>query len=453
MFSAYFKKIIPRPIRNFRHFFYAWYGAIKYRHPSEEMLVIGVTGTTGKSSIIYFLRQVLESAGFKVGSLSTVDFYVAGEAKMNDQKMTMLGKMQTQMYLREMADKGCQIAIIETTSEGYLQYRHQFINYDIIILTDLYPEHMEAHGGFENYKRAKLNIFKYVSQCKNKKIERLKDFKIGDLLKTAIVNGNNQYAGEFLQFVFEKKIVFGREDKKNFVADLKTQINTDIVSSKHIVDEKGLHFFVGGTDFDAALYGEYNIINLLAVISVARSLDISWSIIQKSINNIKPAPGRIEFISEAERFGFMVVVDYAFEPNALVGLYQVVDLLHPKHIIHVCGSTGGGRDKSRRGSIGELVGKKADIVIVTNEDQYNEDPMEIIRQVSLGAQSVGKVLGKDLFEILDRREAINRAVTLAQKGDIVLITGKGCEQAMCISNNTKIPWDDRQVAREALKLL
>src|SRR3989339_1713102 len=123
MFFTSLKKFIPRPVRNFRHFFYAWYGAVKYHYPSEEMLVIGVTGTTGKSSIIYFLRQVLEDAGFKVGSLSTVDFYVAGETKMNDQKMTMLGKMQIQMYLREMADKGCQIAIVETTSEGYLQLR------------------------------------------------------------------------------------------------------------------------------------------------------------------------------------------------------------------------------------------------------------------------------------------------------------------------------------------
>ena len=118
------KQIIPERIKKLYHLFYAWYGAVKYHHPSEEMLVVGVTGTTGKSSVIHFLRQVLEAGGYKVGSLSTIDFYVAGETKMNDRKMTMLGKMRIQKYLREMADAGCDIAILETTSDGYLQYRH-----------------------------------------------------------------------------------------------------------------------------------------------------------------------------------------------------------------------------------------------------------------------------------------------------------------------------------------
>jgi UDP-N-acetylmuramoyl-L-alanyl-D-glutamate--2,6-diaminopimelate ligase len=182
-------------------------------------------------------------------------------------------------------------------------------------------------------------------------------------------------------------------------------------------------------------------------------LDISWSIIQKAVREIKPAPGRIEFIKESEKLGFKVVVDYAFEPNALAGLYKATSTLSPQKIIHVCGSTGGGRDKSRREPIGRLIGEKADVVIVTNEDPYDEDPVEIIKQVSLGAQKVGKILGVNLFEILDRKEAIKRAVTLAQKGDIVLITGKGSEQAMCVKNGERVPWDDRKIASEVLQTL
>ncbi len=423
------KKILPNCVFRIIHLFYAWFGAVKYNYPSEKMLVIGVTGTTGKSSVIHFLRQVLEAGGHKVGSLSTVDFYVAGETKMNDQKMTMLGKMQIQKYLRQMADAGCDIAILETTSEGYLQSRHKFINYDTIILTDLYPEHLERHGGFENYKAAKLGIFEYVAS------QRSKDWKIKRLPKTAIVNGDNKYASEFLKFDFGKKILFSKND-----------------ASKCIVDEKGLHFFVGGVDFDAPLYGEYNIVNLLIVIAVARGLDISWSVIQKAIANIKSAPGRIEFIKEAEELGFKVIVDYAFEPKALEGLYQVVDLLKPSHVIHVCGSTGGGRDRGRRAVIGKLVSEKADIVIVTNEDQYDEDPMEIIKQVSAGAQTVGKVLNKNLFEILDRREAIAKALGMAKKGDLVLVTGKGSEQAMAVGDKL-VPWDDREIVKEILQKL
>jgi len=428
------------------------------------MLVIGVTGTTGKSSVIHFLRQVLEFAGYKVGSLSTVDFYVAGETKINDKKMTMLGKMQIQKYLREMTDAGCDIAIVETTSEGYLQYRHRFINYDMIILTDLYPEHIEAHGGFENYKAAKLGIFKYIANSKlktqNSKLTT-KNLKLDG--KTCVVNGNNRYAEEFLKFDFDSKIVFGREDSQQLTTypDARYGIPTlhrdnlqltTFLASKCVVDEKGLHFFVGGTDFDTPLFGEYNIMNLLAVISVARSLDISWSVIQKAVANIKSAPGRIEFISESEKLGFKIIVDYAFEPKALGGLYQVVDLLKPHKIIHVCGSTGGGRDKSRRPLIGKLVGEKADVVIITNEDPYDEDPVEIIKQVSAGAQSAGKKLGENLFEILDRREAIEKAVSMAQKGDLVLVTGKGSEQAMVVKGKL-LKCDDRDVVREVIEKL
>ena len=445
-------KILPKKLLNLRHLFYAWYGAAKYHYPSEEMLVIGVTGTTGKSSVIHFLRQVLEAGGFKVGSLSTVDFYVAGETKMNDQKMTMLGKMQIQKYLRQMADAGCNIAILETTSEGYLQSRHRFINYDTIILTDLYPEHLERHGGFENYKAAKLNIFAYVAGCRKKLVTRIRGFHadVADnadcVSKTAIVNGDNKYAGEFLKFDFDKKIVFG--------------VNTDaqpspisyLLSQKQSADSLGLHFFLNDTQFNAPLFGEYNIMNLLAVIAVARELDMSWSVIQKAIANIRPAPGRIEFIKEAEERGFKVIVDYAFEPKALEGLYKVVGLLKPARVIHVCGSTGGGRDKSRRAPIGEFVGKKADFVIVTNEDPYDEDPMEIIKEVSVGALAAGKILDKNLFEILDRREAIAKALGMAKTGDLVLVTGKGSEQAMCVGDKL-LPWDDRDVVRKSIVLL
>ncbi len=443
-------KILPKKLLNLRHLFYAWYGVAKYHYPSEEMLVIGVTGTTGKSSVIHFLRQVLEAGGYKVGSLSTVDFYVAGETKMNDQKMTMLGKMQIQKYLREMADAGSDIAILETTSEDYLQSRHRFINYDTIILTDLYPEHLDRHGGFENYKKAKLGIFEYVAS------QRSKDWKIKRLPKTAIVNGDNRYVGEFLQYNFDKKILFGKNTDTQIATSAQITDHRSLVTNyfafKCIVNQTGLHFCINDTQFDAPLYGEYNIMNLLAVIAVARELDISWSVIQKAITNINPAPGRIEFIKEAEERGFKVIVDYAFEPKALAGLYKVVELLKPARVIHLCGSTGGGRDKSRRGPIGELVGKKADFVIVTNEDPYDEDPMEIIRQVSAGAQSVGKILDKNLFEILDRREAIAKAIGMAKKDDLVLVTGKGSEQAIVVGDKL-VPWDDREIVKEILRKL
>ena len=435
------KKLIPKKILNLRHLFWAWYGAFKFDYPSEEMLVIGVTGTTGKSSTIHFLRQMLENQGYRVGSLSTVDFYIAGEEKLNDQKMTMLGKMKIQEYLREMVKSKCDIAIVETTSEGYLQHRHRFINYDMMILTGLYPEHIESHGGFENYKAAKLGIFQYVEKGKRKKEKG----------KTAIVNGNCKYAEEFLQFNFDKKIVFGRQDEKIFLTK-KLSATCNLLSVNDIkATTKGLEFVIGQRRFQPKLYGEYNVMNILAGISVLRALDISWSEIEASVNKIKSAPGRLEFIDKAKEKGFQVIVDYAFEPVALNALYDVVDIIKPNRVIHVCGSTGGGRDKGRRKPIGKLVGKKSDIFIVTDEDPYDEDPMEIIKQVSVGAQEVGKKIDVDLFEILDRSEAIKKALLMAREGDLVLITGKGSEQAMCVAGGKMVFWDDREVVRSFLK--
>ena len=200
------KKLIPRRLVRLYHFFYAWYGAFKYNHPSEELLVIGITGTSGKSSTAYFLRQILEKAGFKVGVLSTIEFCVAGDCKLNDKKMTMLGRTEIQSYIRKMVDKKCDIAIIETTSEGYLQHRHRFINYDMIVLTNLYPEHIDSHGSFENYKAAKLGIFRYVAGCKSKKdvggYPDNPDLRING--KVAIVNHGSKYKDEFLKYDFEK---------------------------------------------------------------------------------------------------------------------------------------------------------------------------------------------------------------------------------------------------------
>ncbi len=417
------KKLIPKKLRNSLHFFYAWYGAFKYKYPSKEMLVIGITGTTGKSSVIHFLRQVLESADYKVGSLSTVDFYVAGEEKLNDQKMTMLGRTKIQKYLREMVDKKCDIAIVETTSEGRLQYRHRFINYDIMALTNLYPEHIESHGSFENYKKAKLDIFKYVSKCKRKNNGKI-----------AIVNGESEYADEFLQYNFEQKIKFHTPQ------------------NSYNVSKEGLNFEYEGYKFSAPLFGEHNIENLITVINIVRTMDMPWQDIQNTIVKLQPPPGRIEFISEAEKLGFQVIVDYAFEPKAIKALYGVVELLKPKRVIHVFGSTGGGRDKERRFSVGEFVGKNADICIVTDEDPYDDDPMEIINDVADAVEKTGKVLDKDLYKILDRGDAIKKSVEIAKEGDLILVTGKGSEQKMCLAGGKMVEWDDREKVRNALEI-
>lgn len=422
-----FKKIIPKKIKNLYHLFWAFLGFMFYRNPSKKILTIGITGTSGKSSTIHFLRSALGSAGLKVGSLSTVDFYIAGKKQENDKKMTMLGKMQIQKYLRKMLKNKCDVVIIEVSSEGVVQNRHKFINFDIVVLTNLYPEHIESHGSFENYKNAKKKFFADVSKLKRKKIDN------NLVTKTAIVNSNQKYFEEFLDFNFENKITFNSSN---------LEFN---------ISQKGLNFSYNNNFYNPKLFGGYNVSNLLGVIKILEILNIDKEKINQAINNLSPVPGRIEFISEAEKKSIKVIVDYAFEPVALSELYKVVDILDKKRIIHVFGSTGGGRDKSRREKIGLLAGSKADICILTDEDPYDEDPVDILEEVEKGVKKAGKIINKDYFLILDRKEAIQKALDIAQKDDVVLITGKGSEKTMCVANGKMILHDDREEVRKYFK--
>lgn len=436
--------LVPKKIRNLRHLWLAWYGAVKFGHPSRELLVIGVTGTSGKSTTVFLLRQLLESAGFRVGSLSTIDFYIAGENKLNDQKMTMLGRYATQHYLREMVAKKCDVAIVETTSEGQLQYRNRYIAYDMMVLTNLYPEHIEAHGGFENYKQAKLNIFRRAFSYNPRKTGSKK------IAKTFVVNGDIEQTLEFLNTGKAELYAFGKAmwRTKNVVPEAHQFWLTESHTDKH-----GITGVINNYIVQAPMFGLHNIMNIAAAVTVARALGIDWNVIQAGVKKFHNAPGRTEFISEAEAHGFKVIVDYAFEPKAMSALYEVVDLLKPKRVIHVFGSTGGGRDVSRRFSVGELVGNRADICIITDEDPYDDDPHAIMNDVAKAVRQTGKTDDEDLLIVPDRREAIAKALQLAQAGDLVLITGKGSEQAMVVAGGRKIPWDDRHVVRTELTKL
>lgn len=398
------KSFVPKKLRNAYHLLLAYAGAIRYGFPSKGLHVIGVTGTSGKSSTIFFLRQIVERAGLRVGSLSTIDVSIAGRTALNDKKMTMLGHAQIQQYLREMANAGCNVAIIEMTSEGAVQHRHRGINADIMVLTNLYPEHIESHGSFEKYQEAKISLFRYAASQHRKPGKP----------KIAIVPRDFSNTAVFLGFPFDEKILFDADG---------------VVAPPH--------------------FGAHQANNIAAASAIARAMGISEEKIADAVAHLEPPPGRVEYIQEAESHGFRVIVDYAFEPVAVAALYETVAELHPKRIIHVFGSTGGGRDVARRQTVGSFVGAHADIAIVTNEDPYDDDPLAIIEDVARAVEETGKVEGVSLFRILDRKEAICKAVRMARSGDVVLVTGKGSEQGMAVHGILR-PWDDRRVVRECL---
>jgi len=219
---------------------------------------------------------------------------------------------------------------------------------------------------------------------------------------------------------------------------------------------------VNETEIKLNLLGEYNAANAMNAVCLGLSLGLSLEKIGRGLEKVKAIPGRMEIITPSsisplsevrEGANFTVAVDYAFEPEALKKIYETILKFDYNKIIHVLGSAGGGRDVARRPKLGVLAGEKADLVIVTNEDPYDDDPKLIIDQVARGAQNAGKILNNNLFKVEDRREAIRKALSLAEENDLVLITGKGSEQAICAAGGLKIPWDDRTVVREEIEQL
>ncbi len=429
--------MVPKTALNYYHKAMAITANFVYGRPSEKMIVIGVTGTNGKSSTVSLIANILEEAGHKVGAASTVLFKVAQKEWLNDKKMTMLGRFQLQKLLKQMVDAGCAYAVVETSSQGIEQFRHLGIHYDVCVFTNLTPEHIEAHGGFDNYKKAKLKLFKHLEKLPTKVLAGQK------ISKTIIANGDDQYAKEFLDFKVDDKISLGIDQ----VADLRAE-DIDF-------HQAGISFKVGEADFDLKLFGKFNIYNSLAAIAVAKTQDVSLDICRNALSKVTGVPGRMEFVDAGQPF--KVLVDYAPEPEGMRQLFKAIKghglVSEPGKIIHVFGSCGGGRDLARRPILGELSAQNAQIHIITNEDPYDDNPQQIIDQVADGAIKAGKRENQEVFKIIDRREAIRKALGTAQAGDLVVLTGKGAEQAICVADGQKEPWDEREVAKEELAKL
>ncbi|MDD2257615.1 UDP-N-acetylmuramyl-tripeptide synthetase [Candidatus Falkowbacteria bacterium] len=466
----FLKKLIPKKIFKIvqpaYHYLMAPLAAFWYRYPSRNLIVIGVTGTTGKTSTVYLVAKALESAGYNVGYTSTAMFDDGKREWLNDKKMTMPGRFFVQKMLRRMVKNRCQYAIVETTSEGIVQFRHKFINYDILIFTGLYPEHIESHGGFEKYKEAKGRLFETLKKSRPKYVDdhkgvvhptsALKKLDYTRVKKTIIVNGNDEHAPYFLNFWSEEQFIYSSQDSLD--TDLFSGLDSRILHGSQFfqykeVEEKpeGVSFLVADQKINLKLLGAFNVENALNAALTAFSQGVLWPEIKKGLEGVTCLSGKLEKIDLGQ--DFTIIVDYSFEPRALQKMYSTIKVIPHQKIIHVLGSCGGGRDKDRRPILGRLAGDNADYVIITNEDPYDEDPRVIIEEVAAGAEATGKERSKDLFLVDDRRQAIKKALSLADKDDLVLITGKGAEQYICLADGKKVPWDDRRIVREEFNAL
>jgi len=420
------KKIIPSPILSFYHFFLAFLGALIYGFPSKKLTVIGVTGTEGKSTTVFLITKILEKAGLKVSSSSSISFKIGDKEETNKLKMTMPGRLKLQRFLRRAIKSGCQYAVLEVTSEGIAQYRHKFIDFDIVVFTNLFPEHIERHGGFEQYRKAKGQLFK-----ENKKIH--------------ILNLDDDNAGYFLEFKAKEKWVYTindfsqKEKKENLRQGFK------VVAAKNIKSqENGISFNVGNLRFNLLLAGRFNVYNALAAISTAESIGIDLKVCKKALEEVKYIPGRMEVVVSKP---FRIIVDYAHTPDSLKKVYKSITETKStgSSLICVLGSCGGGRDKWKRPELGKIAARYCNKIILANEDPYDEEPEQILSMIKSGIFN-SNFPSRNFYEILDRRRAIRKAISLAKDKDVVIITGKGSEPWMCMANGKKLSWDDRKIA-------
>lgn len=440
MLKNLLKKILPKKLFGIYHWLLAWLGALIYRFPSNKMIVVAVTGTNGKSTTVNLIAQALGASGDKVALSSTSNFKIADKQWLNNKKMTMLGRFGLQKFLRQAVSASCKYAVVEVSSEGIKQFRHLGINYDYAVFTNLTPEHIESHGSFENYRVAKQVLFSRISKLKHKKIAGRK------IAKQIIVNLDDQHVNHFVKFKADKVWGYGieGEEKNN-----KASVENKLVANEIKADSDKTIFETLGQTFSLKMLGRFNIYNALPAIIISQEEGIELDKVREELERFNGVAGRMEFIREGQ--DFKILVDYAPEPASLEKMYQAIGNIDYNRIIHVLGSCGGGRDKARRPVLGRLAGKKADIVIVTNEDPYDDDPQVIVDQVAQGALEAKKELGTSLFKILDRRQAIGMALEIAQPQDLVIITGKGSEQYIMGANGSKIEWDDRRVVKELLE--
>lgn len=432
--KKFLKKLLPEKLILMWHYFMAICATLYYGFPSKKMIVIGVTGTKGKTSTINFIWSCLMAGGHKTGIISTANIRIGEKEFLNKYHMTMPGCFTIQELMTQMVKNGCKFCIVETTSEGIKQYRHIGVYYDIAIFTNLSPEHLEAHGGsFERYKQTKAKMFAALSS--HKKIIAGKEIK-----KIIITNKDNKYVDYFLNFKADKKITFAINSKADYVANNIQETNT------------GVSFEVAKVVFRIGILGKFNIYNALPAIIICHIFGISDRLIAEGLAKLQIIPGRMEKIDEKQNF--TVLVDYAHEKESITNILQTANNMkkaEAKTII-LLGAEGGGRDKAKRPIMGELAAKMADYVIVSNVDPYEDEPKQILEDIAVSSEKFGKIRNQNLFVVEDRRLGIKKALSLAKTNDIVLITGKGAEQSIVIGGK-RSSWDDRRVVKEELKNL
>lgn len=400
---------VIRQSKNLYHLLKAVVANAWYRFPSRKLMVIGVTGTDGKTTTSHLIYHILQTAGKKVSLISSVYAKIGGKEYDTGLHTTTPDAFQVQKLIADAVSHGDEYLVLEVTSHALDQNRVFGIHFTAGVLTNITREHLDYHKTYDQYLQAKAKLFlnaeKIIINADDNSFPVLSDYL-------------NSFKKSFYTYGFSKKA--------DFQKDIGKEIGTSLP--------------------------KFNSYNFLAAYSVVTLLNIPEKIIIGAIKTFKLPTGRLDTVYENS---FKVIVDFAHTPNAIDAILQYVRKLYGStgRIIHIFGSAGL-RDATKRPLMGEMSGKWADAVIITEEDYRTEDPEKIARQIAEGLEKNDFTYTKDFAGekktyavIIDRKSAIEKAISIAQKGDVIILTGKGHEQSLC-RGTIEYPWDDR---KETLK--
>lgn len=395
-----------------------------YGFPARNLKIIGVTGTNGKTTTSFLIHNMLHEAGYKVGLMTTVAYGVGKELKPQVEHMTTVSVPVLLKRFKEMRAAKVDWLILETTSHALAQHRVWGVPYSLAVMTNITHEHLDYHGTFEKYLAAKRKLFQKADS--NKKG-----------LRTGVVNADDPNADAFGS-VIAHSITYGVEQGEIRATDVKLTSS----GSKYVA--------VAGEDkynIDCHIPGSFNVHNSLAAVGVGRALGLSREQIEKGIASVDSVEGRMTRVDAGQPYS--VIVDFAHTPDSFEKLFKDLRPIVKGKLIVLFGSAGR-RDEAKRPIQGELAGKYADEVIVTEEDDRDIDGQQIMSEIAAGVEKSGKARDKDLFLIHDREEAIKFAVSRAQsKDDTVLLLGKGHEKFIARAHGDD-PWDEVGVAYNAI---
>lgn len=427
---SFFRNLIAldSPIRLMYHYARGVIAFYLSGNPARDMVVIGITGTKGKTTTSNIVAKWLLAAGKKVAMFSTVNMIINWEEEENKLKMTTPSPFAVWDFIRRAKDAGCEYLVMETSSHALYYNRVHGLRYDVAVLTNISQDHLDLHKTMDNYVATKLLLFKNLYKYGIRK----------DVKKVGVVNADSEYTSRFLSkdIVVDNIYTFGFSP------------TAQVRAENMILSENGISFDVRMASarfhIDSKLQWEFNVMNILAATSVLMSQRVDIATIQEMVRTIGGIPGRLEEVPNLRKA--KIFVDYAHTEESLKSVLETLKKIEwTKRIITLFGATGD-RDKTKRPKMGRIVDILSDVIILTDDDTYTEDSLAIIRDVSVG---IHRKEGEKFWIIPEREDAIRTALLMLQPGDILLAAGKWAETVQVLQSGSR-PWNDRQVIERIL---